>query len=362
MVNRVLLNTIQDNNNIGNRLQNYALQTVLEKFDIDVVNIDNGYTRKPGKKETLKNILKGILGYLGCKEYKDKYVWFCNRRQRRIANEAFSKRRIHNIFKVTYSNVFKMNWEGYDMAIVGSDQVWHKWRKDPLELSYYYLEFFPENKRASYAASFGFEEFPEIDKENHINGIRGMRYISCREQSGCQLVNSITGETAIQVLDPTLLLSAKDWRQMETDVSDVINKGERYVFLYFLGKITEEYQKYINKISNESNLRIINFLDFTNNEISKCGVEEFITLIDQAEYVLTDSFHCTVFSILFDKEFTVFKRVGEGFEHMYSRIDELLQITGKSSKSYYKIKEKKDLLSFQDMYDKSYEYLKKILI
>jgi hypothetical protein len=358
---KVLLITLQDNNNIGNRLQNYALQTAIEQRGNEVVNLDNGYTTIPSHKEFRKNKIKKWLGKLGSKKYARKYQKFFNSQLRRQANERFTSENITNIRRVTYAGVFEQKWDSYDLAITGSDQVWHNWHKDPKELPYYYLEFMPEEKRVSYAASFGFDEFPDEDRAEHVKGQKGMHAISCREKSGCKLVKEATGKNSVHVLDPTLLLKADDWRKAEADVSAVVKPGEKYAFLYFLGNITAEYQKYIDEIVSKQGLRIINFLDMKDEKIAKCGVGEFISLIDHAEYVLTDSFHCTVFSILFDKQFTVFKRKQDGFEKMYSRIEELLQSTDHMTNSYNKIIPDPQIESFETLYNISCEYLEQIL-
>lgn len=322
---RFLLVTLQDNCNIGNRLQNYALQRVIEQHGGMVTNLDNGYTPTLSLKEDIKNIIKRCLVSIGCEKYKEAV----NKQYRRQAIEEFTNKYISNIKHITYEDAFDENWNAYNLAIVGSDQVWHRWRKNSKELPYYYLEFLPNEKRVSYAASFGFEKFPPSDREEHIKGLLEMREISCREQSGCVLVEAETGRTALQVLDPTLLLNSTDWRSVEGDISQIIKSGERFAFVYFLGDITEEYRDFIDSIAKKRRIRIIDFMDMQNRKIAHCGVGEFIRFIDHADYVFTDSFHCTVFSVIFNKKFTVFRRKGEGFEKMFSRIEDLLSSTGK---------------------------------
>ena len=352
---KVLLITLQDNNNIGNRLQNYALQTVLRRYGCVVDNLDNNYTSMPSKKSIIKNQIRKILGLLGSKKYAQKYQEFYNSQFRRQANALFTSEYISNIKRVTYAGVFEQKWSSYDLAITGSDQVWHNWHRDMRELPYYYLEFMPEEKRVSYAASFGFDKFPDEDRAEHVKGLKGMHAISCREKSGCKLVKDVTKKDAVHVLDPTLLIKPDDWRKVEADISTVVKPREKYAFLYFLGNITAEYQKRIEEIASKQSLRIINFRDMKDEKIAKCGVGEFISLIDHAEYVLTDSFHCTVFSILFDKQFTAFKRKQDGFEKMYSRIEELLQSTGHTENSYDKIILDPQTESFETLYNNSCE-------
>lgn len=357
-----LLITLQDNNNIGNRLQNYALQTALEQYGCNVTNLDNGYTTKPTQKQIIKNNIKKCLGKLGNKKYADKSKEFFNSQLRRLANTSFTNKYISDIKQVTYANAFSQPWNSYDFAITGSDQVWHNWHKDPKELPYYYLEFMPEEKRVSYAASFGFEEFPEEDKAEHIKGLQGMHAISCRESSGCTLIKRETGRDAVHVLDPTLLLSADDWRQAEAPIPENLHiNNSRYAFLYFLGEVPNEYQKFIDDLQTTREVKLIDFMDLKDEAIARCGVGEFLSLIDNADYVLTDSFHCTVFSILFQKEFTVFRRKGEGFEKMFGRIEDLLRMTGNTDKAFDKIPEDSNALSFEKLKENSIKYLEEVI-
>lgn len=353
---KILLVTLQDNCNIGNRLQNYALQKVLEKFGADVTNLDNGYTPKLSLKEHIKIQIKRFLVCLGYEKYREAV----NLQYRRHVIEEFSKTHISDIKRVTYDNVFEKNWNSYDLAIVGSDQVWHRWRENPNELPYYYLKFMPKEKRVSYAASFGFEKFPVIDKEKHIEGLQDMRAISCREKSGCALVAEETGRNALQVLDPTLLLNADDWRAVESDISSIVEQGEKFAFIYFLGNIEEDYRNLIDEVAKEKKLRIVNFMDMQDRKIANCGVGEFIRFVDRADYVLTDSFHCAVFSILFKKEFTVFRRKQAGFEKMFGRIEDLLASTGNIA-CIYGGTERQALNNFEKIYKDSMEYINEIL-
>lgn len=353
---KIILVTMQDNCNIGNRLQNYALQRILEQLGGKIINLDNGYTPKLSLKEHIKMEIKRFLVFFGNEKHKASV----NKQFRRKAIEKFTDMNISNIMHVTYENVFKKKWDAYDIAIVGSDQVWHRWREDPKELPYYYLEFMPKEKRFSYAASFGFENFPMVDREKHIEGLRAMRAISCRERSGCVLVETEIGRSALQVLDPTLLLTAADWKSVEGDISRSVKTGEKFAFIYFLGEITEEYQIAIDCIVKERSLRIINFMDMQDDTIAHCGVGEFIKFIDCADYILTDSFHCTVFSVLFKKEFTVFRRNQVGFEKMFGRIEDLLSSMGKLNCIYGGTK-RQPSNNFDKIYADSMKYINEIL-
>lgn len=353
---KILLVTMQDNCNIGNRLQNYALQRILEQLGGKITNLDNGYTPKLSLKEHIKIEIKRILAFFGNEKCRSSV----NKQFRRQAIEQFTNMNISNIMHVTYDNVFEKKWDEYDSAIVGSDQVWHRWREEPKELPYYYLEFIPKEKRFSYAASFGFENFPVIDREKHIKGLREMHAISCRERSGCELVEVETGRKALQVLDPTLLLKAADWRSIEGDISQIVKPSDKFAFTYFLGDITKEYREFIDDIAKERGIRVINFMDMQDRKIARCGVGEFVKFIDCADYVLTDSFHCTVFSILFKKNFTVFRRKQDGFEKMFGRLEDLLSSTGKLNCVYGGTK-REPSNDFDKIYADSIKYINEIL-
>ena len=326
---KVLLITLYDENNIGNRLQNYALQHILELYVEKVITLDNGYTTKPSIFNFIVIVIKGILGVFGKKIYFEEYKKYLADKRRRNANKKFDKLNMSNVLKITNEKAFKRDWSEYDIAVAGSDQIWHKWREDKLELPFYYLEFLPDYKRNAYAASFGREELPLEDLKQHIIGLKGMRYISCREENGCRIIYNNIGREVPRTLDPTLLLGPSEWRKISSQASRYAKKQNKYIFIYFLGEITDEYREFIEM--KKLSLGITNIIDFSNRKnakICKCGPSDFLKLIDQADYVFTDSFHCTVFSVIFEKKFTSFRRKQNGFEHMFDRIEDLLSSVG----------------------------------
>lgn len=363
MKKNILLVTLQDNFNIGNRLQNFALQSVLSKrYNVKIINLDNGYSiPSRNLKICIKNLVKYILAKLGNKKYKQYFENKKTEKRRFNVIKQFTDKYIDNITRVSYTNVYYKNWNNYDLAVVGSDQVWHKWRNTDDELPYYYLEFLPTQKRVAYAASFGFDSFPIEDRQQHIKGLRGMEYISCREDSGCKLVESVTGRKIPHVLDPTLLLTAKEWRKLSTNANTFSKDQVQYAFVYFLGEITSNYRKEIESKIKKYGLKVIDFTDISNNEIANCGPVEFLHLIDRADYVFTDSFHCTVFSILFNKHFEVFRRKEPGMEKMFSRIEELVVNTNNSDKVYGGVTPGLKAEKMSNLRKKSLDYLDKVM-
>lgn len=363
MVKKILLVTLYDDNNIGNRLQNYALQKKVMDYGIEVTTLNNYYTTAPNSIDKVKILIKKVIGTLGNSKYKDDYEKYLAQKKIRNCNKKFDRNNLMRVLKIKNKDAFNYDWSKYDLAITGSDQVWHKWRNDVFELPYYYLQFISKEKRTAYAASFGWVKLPEKDISQHRQGLLEMKNISCREKIGCDLVEECTGKIVPRVLDPTLLLSVSDWNEIEKQACsiDVIENKKRYSFVYLLGEITSEYISFMKKVMKENHIdTIIDFRKETSLKIMNNGPAEFIKLIDNAEYVFTDSFHCTVFSVLFDKKFTVFRRQQVGFEKMFGRIEDLLASKG-ALEHIYGGTDKSETNDFEKLYEDSIEYLEDVL-
>ena len=240
---------------------------------------------------------------------------------------------------MTLSEIFQESqstWKVYDYALTGSDQVWHNWSRNPEELAYYYLEFMPENKRINYAPSFGFTEFPESDYEYHKKGLEGFRKLSCREEEMKNLIMQIAGRDSELVLDPSLLLNPAQWRKFaskpEYDLPD------KYILCYFLGNITEEYERAINEAAG--GLPVIHVYDVNSRHAAKDSPNylthpgEFLYLFDHADFICSDSFHGAAFSVNFGKNFLAFRRKQINMENMFGRIKSLLVNTGLTNHIY----------------------------
>ena len=351
---KVLLVTLYGNHNFGNRLQNYALQKVVESYGFEVTTLDSSRLKNKAVAETIKYVAKTLLSFGGIKRYE-------GGRQRYLTWKGickFNREEIKHVWKISKKQIFCTDLSEYFLAIAGSDQIWHKWEDNEDELPYYYLQFMPAEKRVAYAASFGFEEFPREDIEQHRIGLNGMKEISCREESGCRLVEELTGRQVPRVLDPTLLLSAGKWREMKKQSNRISKKQEKYAFSCFLGEKTEEYRKYIVSVMAEKGIE--NLIDLHEKKIGTCGPFEFLDLIDNAQVVFTDSFHCTVFSILFDKDFTVFHRIQSGHEKMFGRIEDLLSSTDQLD-CIYGGSERIPQKDFAQLHKKSMQYIEMVL-
>lgn len=317
---KILLVTLQGNFNFGNRLQNYALQTVLERMGASVDSLTTSNETWRLTKIRIRNLLNYFQAYF----FKHDWSSYSSLR-RTIKCIKFSKKYIPGLRYVPINRIQQTDWTIYDCVVAGSDQIWHNWHTRENELSYYYLDFIPNNKKIAYAPSFGFEQFPEKDLQIHQKGLSSFRFLSCRETKGCELIFNLTGKKAEKVLDPTLLLSANDWEKLERRPSRI--NQDSYIFVYFIGDIIEEYDTEISRIRKNRNLEVININDKSNPSRYGISPQEFIWLIHNADTICTDSFHASVFSILFKKRLRVFYRTDSN-GNMFGRLDDLLRPLG----------------------------------
>ena len=305
--------TIYDHPNIGNRLQNYALQETLKKLGLSVSTL-NFTQNKINKATKLKCIIQKISGYVlpGDLNYW-RFIF-----PRELKFERFNKLFINTVSIYDISKLFQYK---SDFWIVGSDQVWNiLWYNDFEKERYvYFLDFVESKKKISYSASFGVKNIP--DKWSGWIGERlhNFRTISVREESGKEIVEKLTGKKAEIHIDPTLLLSSDEWDHVKQK-PDHIDFSEPYLLTYFLGNKSCNTNRVISKIAEDYKLKIYNLLDYEQPELYTIDPAEFLFLVKNAAIVLTDSFHACVFSFIYGKPFLVFDREGLDMD-ISSRID-----------------------------------------
>lgn len=319
---KILLTTLHSAN-IGNRLQNYALQNVLENKGYSVYNLVYNEHKIFLKIEIfIKSIIKFVLYCVGIKKY---YIneKCCKKRIHRF--NKFTNKYIHNKINISFYNYRALPINAFDLAITGSDQVWHNWTGSEKELYYFYLMFMDKDKRASYAPSFGFSEVPQRDINIHKKGLSEMKYLSCREAKGAEIIKDLTERNALTVPDPTMLLSRDEWKKISCKPEYEI--PEKYMLVYFLGEFNEKYNKTLNHLMKERNCGKIDILDINDLEKYSTDPSEFLWFVEHADCICTDSFHACVFSIIFEKPFMAFPRIGtDGMDKMFDRIEHLLEI------------------------------------
>lgn len=307
--------TVYGNTNYGNKFQNYAVQKIFEKLGYEAFTIN---TEKDQYGKNLKKFLKYLLGILGIKRYKNDKSYLLNRK-REIIFKEFSTRYL-KIKNYTSKCDLEIS-SGYDFYSTGSDQVWNDWGLGTANLDFYFLQFTTRNKRLAVSPSFGISKIKPELKESYSKGLSGFNIISCREEQGKKLISELVNTECVVLVDPTMILDRLDWLEITNESS--LKPNGKYIFTYFLGEITNDYWDYINRIADNYNLQIVNLMDINNRETYFVGPSQFLSLLNNAELICTDSFHGTVFSILFEKPFVCFDRTGMGKE-MDSRIKTIL--------------------------------------
>lgn len=310
-----------DNVNYGNKLQAFALNNYLNntfKCEAESIIIDN-------KLDAKKSTLKGLHKYANKakkipKKIKEVFINIIKRFNKKKYN--FSKRLeacntfIKNNIRLCKNliNLENITKTDYDVFITGSDVVWAQVNGGVNRIKFLNFKTKKKFKKIAYAPSFGNDWIPKENIDTIKDFLSSFNGISVREKSSTEMLKNIGINNVKHVCDPTLLLSKKEWENIEQK----INIKEKYIFVYLLGKNKEQREK-IKELAKELNLIIVdishangefNKVDegFSNYSIDNCSPEEWIWLIHNAEYIITDSFHGVVFSTIFNKKFFVLKR------------------------------------------------------
>lgn len=349
--------TITSGTNYGNRLQNYAVQKVLQDIGLEVETLIN--------EENNDNYIYKLKRIIKLTFFRKKYKKIFQR----IDNfDKFNKQYIDfSKFKISNKNIPKDIENNYDYFIAGSDQIWNL--NDKKNNIVNFMGFVKNKTKIAFAPSFGASNIPKDISINISKWINEIDFLSVREDAGKEIIKKLTGRTDAKVLiDPTMLLTDCDWEVISK--KPIINIPKKYILNYFLGNLSNEREKEIKRVAKENNCEIINILDL-NDKYYSCGPSEFLYLVKNAFLVCTDSFHSSVFSIIYKKPFIVFDRdSAEKSNNMNSRIDTLLnkfnlndrrynenQITLKNLKIDYKL----TMEILNEERKKSIEYLKQAI-
>ena len=341
--------------NYGNRLQNCALKKVIDDLGIDAETVWNSTNINKKIKKSKKEIFlelsfKKKLEILGNKitsRQKNKFI-----KQRKMRFEVFSKKYL-NESKVKISNEnIPMNFEkGYSFFIAGSDQVWNF--NDRMVSEVNFMTFVPQEKRLTYAPSFGVSEISNEYKKDYTKWLRGIDNISVREEAGAKIIKDLTGKDALVVVDPTMLLTKKEWLSISKVHEN--KPKEKYLLTYFLGEIPKDIKKKIKSISKNNKLKVVNLAQIKDSKYYLADPSEFIDYINDAEIFVTDSFHGCVFSLLMDTALVVCDRVGQtSVTSMSSRIETFVNKFYIQDRQFNKVSDNE---LFKTNYKKAYEVL-----
>ena len=312
--------------NYGTKLQAIALYSYLKEKGHEVKLIDFRVPRPKKIPLPLHTRIYKKINYTVLQQAQKKY-----KRQLAARSDLFDKV-IQTMCDVTEIADTDLKYidicNQFDLIICGSDQIWNPNWYHP----YYYADF-PEikAKKVSYAPSMGIQTIPEEKKEPIQNSLKSFACVTVREEKAASMLEPLLGYHPQKVLDPTMLLSGKCWKDL---FRLTVQNGQKYVLCYFLSD-NRNHWKASMKFALRKGLavKIIPQEGFSffqrGNKYPDAGVKEFLELILNAEYILTDSCHGTVFSILLEKEFYLFERFKDDkYYSQNDRVRELIQQFG----------------------------------
>lgn len=337
-----------NHNNYGTSLQGYATLKKIQDlgYQVEVIRYN--------KKLSLGKKLQLVFNMLRCGTYKGS-IRKAKEKINRILHKKYDKNiniraKAVNKFKQKHLIPFFKTYNGfeelkqgslnYNLVLVGSDQIWL-----PISLysKYYNLLFVADAiPKVSYASSFGVSKIPRFQQKETGNFLNRFNKIGVREIQGKKIIDTLSNKEATVVVDPTLLLTRKEWEK-ESEQSSLKTK-EPYIFCYFLGTNTKSREA-VTKLQINTGLKIISIkhMDEYVSRDEKFGDDapydvspiDFIKYIKNASYVCTDSFHGTIFSIIFNKQFMTFYRFdSKTVNSRNSRIDSLFELLNLSDRLY----------------------------
>lgn len=328
-------------------LQAFATVRMLEERGVSYELIQYKKRRSiPEKIQSLPRLLNGVL-------LNDKYEAFKKKLGKKkhpefakndtIRMEAFRRFKEDSFTRLSpvftgYQELCR-GAERYSAVMTGSDQLWSP---AGLPTNYYNLMFVPEHiRKISYASSFGVSQIPWYQKKRTAQFLNRLEFISMRENRGSEIVEELTGRHVPAILDPVFQFDRAGWEKLVPEKKLIDGP---YIFAYFLGA-NPEHRKAVGDLSRKTNFKIValrhldqyveadeSFGDIAPYDI---GPAEFLNLIRGAEYVCTDSFHGTCFSIIHQKKFLVFDRYSNASRtSKNSRIDSLTCNLGLTERRY----------------------------
>jgi len=330
--------------NYGAVLQAYALHAAITKLGIDCEFVDYECeylhkTHSPLKFFYVKGLKMKLM----------QLVFFPTKLRKRLLFNKFiyGKLKLGNTRYIGEKQISadKSVSKAYDRFIVGSDQVWNP-RLTRLD-SVYFLSFVDDSfRKASYAASFGVSNIYDEVSEFMATHLSSFENIAVREKRGAELINSLTDKDAMVVLDPTLLLTADEWRNFCEKPAQ-----SKYIVLYTVDK-SQPLVDFAVELSKETGMQVLFINDALRRSshvkyMSKTTPEEWVGLFANADYVVTNSFHGLAFALNFNKDMCIGLST-EKVNHN-SRLTSLLDTLGISYSEKEAVNVLKDKVNWDDI-------------
>lgn len=321
--------------NYGTKLQAYAVQELMSAYDdVEVINFRPNFPERVKRK-----IEKKVMG----NSFSDNKI--SNTREldeelkskRNAAISSFDKK-LKIVPQIYGFKNLRKKAAAYAAVVCGSDQIWN-----PVNLPehIFMLEFVPEAvRRIALSPSFGIPTIPDNLRSEYKKRLSHIEYMSVREKSGCEIVSGLGFKNPCWTLDPTLILPEEKWHALADESK--YNIDEKYIFCYFLGS-NPKGREGAAKLRSLTGYKIVNLPHFksyvnADENFADCDLydvtpQDFINLIRNAQYVCTDSFHGTAFSIIFEKQFMCFERHQTSDKASTNdRIYSVLSLVGESSR------------------------------
>lgn len=362
--------------NYGSMLQALATQMALDKlgYENETINI-SGFNSEIKKAKLLyfakasltSDILFSKIGMV--KNVVRKKVSKGDYGKKSVLRDqkfdAFYKKYFRLSEKYSSKNELRQKCSSnYDAVLVGSDQLW---LPGNIAADYYTLNFVPSNVNSiAYATSFGQSELPKDSSIKASVFLKRIKHIGVREESGQKLVKKLGKRNVPVVCDPTLLFTGEEWMAIQKKEPII---SEPYILCYFLGN-NPSHRDFATRLKAETNCKIVALphLDeyvksdegYADEMMYDVDPADFLNLIRNAKYVCTDSFHCSVFSILYKKEFFTFRRFSNGNKQSTnSRLDTLFSLTDITGRLLNGNENTKKALAVKTNYEFVYANLKK---
>lgn len=301
--------TFHNSYNCGSMLESYAMQTIVDKIGMnsEIINFSNS-----GQKELYNIMFKNN----SIKKFIKNIILFPHKK--RIGNSNFKYEEFKNkYFKLSdsYNVIDELKDDLYSTVIAGSDQIWNITIADADDA--YFLPWVKNARKVAYAPSFGAKQIEKNASDEDIKKykkyINDFDALSIRENNGKKWIKKLTGKDVPVLLDPTLLLEKKDYEKIEASNAKY---KEKYIFFYSPG-FDSEICKYVKKISEKYNLKVITWSakHYYIKNVKRFGFElpeyenpsMYLSLIKNAELVITTSYHGTIFSTIYKKKFITVK-------------------------------------------------------
>lgn len=330
----ILIATVFTGFNYGSSLQSYATETIIKNIGYcpQIVKLSGSVQKgrdirlRKAAAIAFRMLLHPTLIKRTLSTYRQNMSSSLNKHVKKMFN-IFTEAQLHPL-NLKWGQLKKLaKKESVVACICGSDQIWNAdtLYVDPL----YYLRFAPHCKRVAFAPSFGRTTIPKYNIKKISKWVSDIPYLSVRENSGSDLVNQMTNRVAQVVLDPTLLIERRTW----IEFSKKVIVKEDYLLVYFLNEPNDTLKSEIRKFADNHKWKICCFSQFAYwhgvaDVIVDAGPKEFVSLISNARFVFTDSFHGTAFSINLNVPFYVFERAYGLAGKQSTRITSLLSAMG----------------------------------